>query len=222
MMRWQICSVIKEEVRTLIEWYGETEIELGKISCVYNTKEFCDCLISAVNITMMYHDDIDQWNKEEKGSSIISNEWHLKAMPEELAHKWNIGIQTAKGTIHVMTQCGIRMAIHPMTRCIWVNHLNLHQQQLRGTWYTDTLLLKVKSKFGNMCANIYTQGRFTHVIPDIPKGHRKVTYQFHWWCWNSWAAHYGWSNRVYRVTHRVLHQGCMMHAHYVTYNRTRM
>ena len=26
------------------------------------------------------------------------------------------------------------------------------------------LLLKVKSKLGNTCANLYTQGKFTHVI----------------------------------------------------------
>jgi hypothetical protein len=38
------------------------EIELGKISCVYGTKEFCDCLISVVNIVMMvYHDGKKNW-----------------------------------------------------------------------------------------------------------------------------------------------------------------
>jgi hypothetical protein len=36
---------------------------------------------------------------------------------------------------------------------------------LRGTWYTDTLLSKVKSKLGNTCANVFTQGKFTWVIP---------------------------------------------------------
>jgi hypothetical protein len=36
---------------------------------------------------------------------------------------------------------------------------------LRGTWYADTLLSKVKSKLGNTFANVYTQGKFTHVIP---------------------------------------------------------
>jgi hypothetical protein len=37
-------------------------------------KEFCDHLISAVNIAMMYHHDVDQWSEEQKVSSIISNE----------------------------------------------------------------------------------------------------------------------------------------------------
>jgi hypothetical protein len=56
---------------------------------------------------MMYHDDVDQWNEEQKVSSFISNERHSKAMPEELASKWNIGIQTAKDTLQATTQQGI-------------------------------------------------------------------------------------------------------------------
>ena len=64
MTRRQIRSVTENEARTQIERYGETDIELGKISCVYDTKEFCDRLISAVNIAMTYCDDIDQWEEE--------------------------------------------------------------------------------------------------------------------------------------------------------------
>jgi hypothetical protein len=111
-----INSVTNEEAKTQIERYRETEVELSKISSVFDTKEFCDRLISAVNVAMVYHDDIDQWSDERKVSSIIMNEQHSKAKPEELAHKWNIGIQTAKDTMRVTTQCGIRMALHLMTR----------------------------------------------------------------------------------------------------------
>ena len=32
-------------------------------------------------------------------------------------------------------------------------------------WFLDTLMAKVKSKQGNMCANVYTQGKFMKVIP---------------------------------------------------------
>jgi hypothetical protein len=116
MTRRQIRSVTENEARTQIERFGETDIELGKILCVYDTKDFCDHLISAVNIATTYRDDIDQWNEERKVSSIVSNERHSKATPEELASKWNIGLQTAKDTIRVMTQRGIRTAVHPMAR----------------------------------------------------------------------------------------------------------
>ena len=36
---------------------------------------------------------------------------------------------------------------------------------LRGMWYVDTLLSKVKSIRGNNCANVFTQVRFKKVVP---------------------------------------------------------
>ena len=50
-------------------------------------------------------------------------------------------------------------------RRVRVDHLNLHWQRLKGMWYANTLLSKVKSKLGNTCANVYTQGKFTRAIP---------------------------------------------------------
>jgi hypothetical protein len=101
-------------------------------------------------------------------------------MPEEVSRKWNIGLQMAKDILKVITKKGIRTAIQPKTRRVRVNHLHLHCQRLRGTWYTDTLLSKVKSKLRNTCANIYIQGKFTQVIPvtsrkDTGKSHIEFT-----------------------------------------------
>jgi hypothetical protein len=96
---------------------------------------------------------------------VITNDRHSKVMPEQLSRKWNIGLQTANDTLRVTTQKGIHMAIHPMTWRVRVDHLHLHRQRLRGTWYTDTLLSKVKSKLGNTCVNVYMQGKFTRAIP---------------------------------------------------------
>ena len=95
----------------------------------------------------------------------MTNDRHSKVAPEEVARKLNIGLQTAKDTLKVTTQAGIRAAIHPMIRRLRVDQLHLHRQRLRGTWYMDTLLSKVKSKLGNTCANIYTDGKFTRAIP---------------------------------------------------------
>ena len=165
----QVMSIRKEQSTARIVHYGEVENELGKISPVYDPRSFCDRLISAVNIATTYREDIDKWNEDQKVSSIISNERHSKATPEELARKWNIGLQTAKDTMRVTTQRGIRTAIHPMTRRVRVDHLNLHRRRLRGMWYTDTLLSKVKSILGNTCANVYTQGKFTQAVPMISR-----------------------------------------------------
>jgi hypothetical protein len=128
---------------------------------------------------MTYRDDIDQLNDERRrvhndiklqASSIITNERHSVATPEDLARLWNIGIQTAKDTVRVTTKKGIRTATHPMTRRVRVDHLHLHRQRLRGTWYADTLLSKVKSKLGNTCANnVYTQVKFMRVVPMISR-----------------------------------------------------
>jgi hypothetical protein len=65
---------MKEEAKVQIKQYGETKTELGKISSVYDTREFCDHLIWAVNIAMTYCEDINQWSEEQKVSSIIFNE----------------------------------------------------------------------------------------------------------------------------------------------------
>jgi hypothetical protein len=165
--RRQIQSVQRGEALGMaqVERYGETKVQLGEISCVYNPKDLCERLISAVNIATAYRNDVDEWSATRRASSIISNERHSAATPEELARMWNIGLQTAKDTVQVTMQKGIRTAIHPMTRRVRVDHLHLHRPRLRGTWYMDTLLSKVKSKLGNTCANVYTQGKFTRVVP---------------------------------------------------------
>ena len=70
----------------------------------------------------------------------------------------------------VMTKQGIQTAIHPMTWCMRVlNHLHLYWNRLRGTWFADTLLVRVKSKLGNTCANVYTQGKFMQVVPMMSR-----------------------------------------------------
>jgi hypothetical protein len=111
----------------------DIEAQHGMIPCTFNPMDFTERLISAVNIAMTYRKDVDQLSNERRASGIISNERHSAATPEDLARLWNIGLQTAEDTVWVMTQKGIRTAIHPMTRRVRVDHLHLHRQQLRGT-----------------------------------------------------------------------------------------
>ena len=56
----QINSVIGAVQKAEVELHGEIKKQLGDISQVYNEREFCNQLISAVNIATPYHDDIDQ------------------------------------------------------------------------------------------------------------------------------------------------------------------
>ena len=44
-----------------------------------------------------------------------------------------------------------------------VDILDIHCKRLKGTWYADTLISKVKSILGNNVANAYTQGKFVKI-----------------------------------------------------------
>ena len=98
-------------------------------------------------------------------SIIDSNDRHSHIGPGELARKWNVGIQTSKDTLGVTTQHSVCTRVQPMMRRLRVYHLHLHIPMLQGTWFVDTLMSKVKSIRGNKCANIFTQGKFTKVVP---------------------------------------------------------
>ncbi len=72
---------------------------------------------------------------------MLMSDRHSKVGPEELSRKWNIGLEMAKATLDVTMQ---HTAVHPMLRQLRVDHLHLHRQRLKGTWYLDTLIPKVK------------------------------------------------------------------------------
>eukprot|EP00957_Ditylum_brightwellii_P158698 12078582-Ditylum_brightwellii.AAC.1 len=46
-----------------------------------------------------------------------------------------------------------------------VDHLHLNRKQLRWTWHCDTELPIAKSLLGNTCANVFTQGKLTWIVP---------------------------------------------------------
>jgi hypothetical protein len=164
MSRKQVMALHRSHTNAQIEHDGEVERELGKISPVYNARTFCERALAAVKIATVYRDDVDeQVNRRSAGA--ITTDRHSQVTPEELARKWNIGLETAKDTIKVTTQQGIRHAVHPMNRRLRVDHMHLHRPRLRGTWYCDTLIAKVRSLDGNKCANVFTQGKFTKVVP---------------------------------------------------------
>jgi hypothetical protein len=137
---------------------------LSKLSSTLHEKTFCKRLIGSVNVATAYRDDVDE-AMEKRKASVLTSDRHSKVGPEELSRKWNIGLETAKATLGVTTQHGVRTAVHPMSRRLRVDHLHLHRPRLKGTWYLDTLIAKVKSLLGNKCANVFTNGKYTKVVP---------------------------------------------------------
>jgi hypothetical protein len=156
-----------------IETNGEVERALGGISDTFDYNTFCKRLISAVNIGTHYRKDIvdeeEERKKRRKASSVHTADRHSKVTPEELARKWNIGLETAKATLNCTTQRGVRTAIHPMSRRVRVDHLDLHKPRLPGTWFVDGLVARVRSLSQNLYAYVYTQGRFVKAIPVTAK-----------------------------------------------------
>ena len=80
-------TVCNTSVKTGIKTHGEIEAALMRISGAYGEKEFCNRLISAVNIATTYREDIDQREDERKASGVITSERHSRVTPEEVARK---------------------------------------------------------------------------------------------------------------------------------------
>ena len=99
----QIAAVRTSEANSRIVRNGQIECELGKISSAYNERAFCERIIGSVAMATAYHKDIDELAEQKKSASVITNDRHSKVTPEELARKWNVGLQTAKDTLQVTT-----------------------------------------------------------------------------------------------------------------------
>jgi hypothetical protein len=126
-------------------------------------RHFVSALLFSVNIAMAYHDNVDEAMEKCK-ASVLTSDRHLKVGPEELLRKWNIGLQMAKATLDMVMQHGVQTAVHPMSKWFRVDHSPLHRPRLKGTWYLDTLIVKVKSLLGNKCVNVFMNGKYTKVV----------------------------------------------------------
>ena len=97
---------------------------------------------------------------------------HSRVTVEEVAQKFKCGLETAKKTLKVMTQAGVRQALHPLHRRYQVDHLNLNRRRLNSTFHMDVLQSKVKSLNGNS-SNLFTNGKYTRVYPTAGKSSRE-------------------------------------------------
>jgi Reverse transcriptase (RNA-dependent DNA polymerase) len=142
---------------------SESETMLGNVTSSLDSRQLCVLYSSAVQVP-----DVPTGT----GVSIaatVTGERHTSVTAENLARMWGIGLETAKRTLHVTTQRGVRTAIHPLHRRYRVDHLHLNRRRLNGDWYSDTLFSKVTSLQGNNCAQVFTNGSFTSIHPLISK-----------------------------------------------------
>ena len=144
------CAVAKVAQVTIKGSVSEADCVLASISDSLVEERMAQQLISSVNV---------------KTSQLVSNTRHSKVTPEHLSRTWNVGLDTAKKTLKMTTQSGIRHALHPLHRRYRVDHLDLNKRRLNDRFSMDHMLAKTVSLNGNKGAFVYTNGKFTKVYP---------------------------------------------------------
>ena len=97
---------------------------LRGISDVYDTARFYEKAISAVKI----HDvraEVDVGSVNAQVATVHATERHSKCTPERISEIFGCGIETARETIRVTTQRGVRSAVHPLRRRYCTDLLSL-------------------------------------------------------------------------------------------------
>ena len=126
-----------------------------------NLSTLCQRLIGSVNIATSFREDTDALEDKRRVADVITKERHSRVGPEELARKWNVGLETAKSTLEATTQYGIRTAVHPMTRRVRVDHLSVMPRDV------DVILLEKGHAFTFLCG---TRTFFLEVNPYFSAG----------------------------------------------------
>ena len=86
--------------------------------------------------------------------------------PENVARRWMVGIETAKTSLNVTTQKGVRSIQNPATRRFKTQMTHLRYPRLKGMFYADIMEPKIKSVDSQRYAHIIGNGRgFSKAYP---------------------------------------------------------
>ena len=83
---------------------------------------------------------MDHYHGKVSGLASISR--HSTHTAEEVSWKFNIGIESAKTTIKVTAQRGIRHALHPLLFRYQVDHMQINQRRSNAEYIALTYDLK--------------------------------------------------------------------------------
>ena len=98
-------------------------------------------------------------------NTFISGDRKSDITPESLAERWLIGLDTAKQTLAKTTQRLVRSALLPLSRRYKADRI-FQLPRLQGTWFSDTIDGRVKSKDGNRYAQIFAnEAYFATIYP---------------------------------------------------------
>ena len=127
-------------------------------------------LSSTLNPTTFARDSIASINIANVRSSMIT-QWHSAVTPERVSEVFGCGLETAKQTIRVTTQHGIRSSMHPLRRHYRTDLLSLWYRHLNVLMYSDTMHFKVKSLNQNKCAQIFATDNYATAYPVCMERH---------------------------------------------------
>jgi hypothetical protein len=159
--------------------YGESEYDILLASCsaVYSERTLIQRLVSSVRVASCYDDDDESStygaddsstygaNKTRQMAAVDTRARHTALTADEVSRKFGVGIETARNTLKVTTQYGIRHAVNPLTRRYRTDIMQSKRKRLNDTFYSDTMFSGVKSIRGNTCAQLFTNGKFVHLEP---------------------------------------------------------
>ena len=104
-------------------------------------------------------------------SKVVSNSMHSMVTSENLARTLNVGLHKADKMFRNTTQCGIRTAVHPISRKYRINHLDLCRKYTSGIWCMDWMTSATKSI--TQCKGAFVS--FNRTLPEVyPKESNKI------------------------------------------------
>ena len=166
----------------MYEQFGQT-VHINSIRKEYNAEllpppTLVTRLIHSVNIASddTKGDGLSGWDDRSVSSALSIRDKSIMAMAssgkttaltkEILARRWGCGLESAKQTLKVTTQFGIRNVIHPYDKRYKTTFDHMRFPNLASKYYSDTMFTKQTSVRQNRMAQIFTDGKGdTHLYP---------------------------------------------------------
>jgi hypothetical protein len=131
---------------------------LNGLSCIFHPENLHTRMIASVNVKAVVLDRPEMRTLQSKNR-------HNVVSADDLSNIWGIGLETAKRTLLVTTQRGIRSAILPLSRR-YRTDLMYMTPRLKQRFYSDTVYGRHRSLHGNTCAQVFTnKSYFVAVYP---------------------------------------------------------
>jgi hypothetical protein len=156
--------------------YGEAEYDILLLLClsVYSECNLIQRLEASVQIALCYKDNEEnnlgkEVDEPRKMAAVDTRARHVTLSAKEVSRKFGVGKETARKTLKATTQYGIWHAMHPLLRRYRTDKMQSKRKRLNDTLYSNTMFSNVKSKQGNTCAQVFTNGKFVHLEPMVRK-----------------------------------------------------